>query len=57
MKKEHEQIIRLLQTAEDRNCTTCLHWQTNPELCKMYNERPPAAVIVKGCEQYDYIPF
>lgn len=57
MKKEHEQILRLLQTAEDRNCTTCLHWQNKPELCKLYKERPPAAVIVKGCEQHDYIPF
>jgi hypothetical protein len=61
MKPEYEEIITkvasLLQVAEDRNCTMCVHWEDNPELCKIYKVRPPASVIVKGCKDYDYVPF
>ncbi len=56
MKKEHEQILRWMQAAEDRNCTKCIHWQ-NDEICKLYKVRPPATVIIVGCKDYDYIPF
>lgn len=58
MKKEHEQIVRLLQMAEDRNCTTCMYWRDNPtELCDLFKVRPPAKVIIVGCEHHDYIPY
>lgn len=41
-----------------RNCTNCFHWQSIPnELCKLYKERPPASVIVNGCDEFDEIPF
>lgn len=39
-------------------CLNCDHWQDNPELCKKFNQRPPAKVIVVGCEEHsDSIPF
>ncbi len=57
MKLEHEQIIQWLKAAEDRNCTKCFHWQDNPELCTLFKQRPPAKVIVVGCDHYDYVPF
>jgi len=40
-----------------RNCTGCMHWNAESETCKKFNVRPPAKVIVKGCEEYDEIPF
>lgn len=39
------------------NCTHCIYWDSNKELCKKYNQRPPVSVIVKGCESYDEIPY
>jgi hypothetical protein len=40
-------------------CPNCLHWIKNTETCMKYNQRPPAKVIVKGCESFeeDEIPF
>ncbi len=40
-----------------RNCTECFNWNEQKEICKLANQRPPAKVIVKGCPEYDPIPF
>lgn len=45
-----------------QTCITCEHWSEPKELCKKFNVRPPANVIVDGCDSYqDYqlsdIPF
>lgn len=40
------------------NCTNCEHWRHQQELCGKWNARPPATVIVVGCEHHsDEIPF
>lgn len=39
------------------NCTQCLHWHETKEICQLYKQRPPAKVIVKGCEKYEFVPF
>jgi len=39
------------------NCTTCMYWNENAEMCRKFNQRPPAKVIVTGCEFHDIIPF
>jgi hypothetical protein len=39
------------------DCTACIHWDEKRELCKLVGVRPPAHVIVNGCEQFDTIPF
>lgn len=40
-----------------RNCTECAYWKATQEICGKYNQRPPAKVIVKGCPDYDELPF
>jgi hypothetical protein len=47
-----------------QSCIVCEHFQEN-EICKQYNLRPPAKIIVFGCDLYkepksnldDDIPF
>ncbi len=46
-----------------QSCIVCEHFQEN-EICKLYNIRPPARIIVFGCKNYeesshidDDIPF
>lgn len=41
-------------------CITCEHWKKEEEICNKFGIRPPACVIVDGCEYYednDQIPF
>lgn len=40
-----------------RNCTGCCNWNSEGEICRKFNVRPPISIIVKGCEQYEEIPF
>lgn len=39
------------------NCTTCMWWNDEKEICNKFKERPPAKTIVKGCEHHELIPF
>lgn len=39
------------------SCITCFHFQEETEICNLAHERPPAAIIVYGCEAWDGIPF
>lgn len=34
-----------------QSCLVCEHFQEN-EICKMFNVRPPARIIVFGCEKF-----
>jgi hypothetical protein len=62
---KHGQLPRLLERISNaieaegilRNCTTCFYWQDTSETCGLYKQRPPAKIIVNGCESYDEIPF
>ena len=64
MPTEHE-LRNLWETVKDalrreglfRHCTDCYNWDEEKEVCKLCNQRPPANVIVKGCDQFDEIPF
>lgn len=41
-----------------RSCLNCDHWDQVNEICTTFKERPPAKVIVCGCEHHiDEIPF
>lgn len=41
-----------------RNCTTCMDWDSEKDQCARHDAKPPADVIVKGCEDHsDLIPF
>lgn len=48
-----------------KNCLNCDHWNENDEICKKFNSRPPAEIIVYSCEFHkdtkdnmsDDIPF
>ena len=35
-----------------QSCIVCEHFQDN-EICKLYNVRPPARIIVFGCKNYE----
>jgi len=43
-----------------RSCISCHNFDEKTELCKLYQQRPPARVIAMACESYediDEIPF
>lgn len=60
---DHEALIGDIVAAlrpllAPKTCVNCTHWQSKPELCTKYAQRPPATVIVAGCPAwYPLIPF
>jgi hypothetical protein len=41
-------------------CITCKYWNGEKEICNKFGIRPPACVMVDGCEYYednDTVPF
>lgn len=38
-------------------CLNCHHWKATEEMCGKFNARPPAKVIVSGCEEHTDVPF
>lgn len=38
-------------------CLNCSYWDNQKEICQYYKQRPPAKVIVSGCETHTDIPF
>lgn len=58
-------IVQALEILAKQNhiykcCLNCEHFNQHQELCKLANARPPARVIVFGCELWedqDGIPF
>jgi hypothetical protein len=41
-----------------RHCTNCERFDDETEICRLYQARPPARVIVSGCDKHeDEIPF
>lgn len=46
-----KQIVQMMPS-----CANCEHYKD--EVCSKYNAKPPAVVIVQGCEQWENcIPF
>jgi hypothetical protein len=55
-------IIRVLQVKVYRTCLSCTNWDEGKEICKKFNSRPPAPIIVYACDSWndaadDDIPF
>jgi hypothetical protein len=43
-----------------QNCTNCFHFNktADADTCTLFKLKPPARVIVTGCEKHDWeIPF
>lgn len=38
-------------------CLDCCYWKDKEELCSKFNARPPAKVIVSGCNEHTDVPF
>lgn len=36
-----------------QSCLVCEHFNHETEICKAYNVRPPARIIVFGCKNYE----
>lgn len=47
----------MMQTGYFCTCLNCHNWNDKQEICKLYNQRPPARVIVSGCESHEDVPF
>ena len=54
-----ENELRALLNDVLKNCTKCIYWDFNNDMCGKFDVKPPATVIVKGCEHFmpDDIPF
>lgn len=58
--KELGQVMRNHMDKYSKTCVNCERFDQTRELCGIYNARPPAVVIVIGCEKHkeiDDIPF
>ena len=40
-----------------QTCLNCCDWNDKTEICMRFKQRPPAKVIVSGCEFHSDIPF
>lgn len=40
-----------------KTCLTCQQFNEGTEICAKWNARPPAKVIVAGCESHEPHPF
>lgn len=40
-----------------QSCINCCDWNNDKEMCVKFKMRPPAKVIVSGCEFHSDIPF
>ncbi len=50
-------VMEVLKEVTPKNmmfesCLVCEHFETDTESCKMFNVRPPARIIVFGCEKF-----
>lgn len=35
-----------------QSCLSCIHFKEQTEICNLANQRPPAKIIVFGCNSY-----
>ena len=47
----------LMEQGYFSTCLNCHHWQSETEICGKFNQRPPAKIIVSGCEEHTDVPF
>lgn len=52
----HERFTAMLED-HFRNCTECANWNDKKDICQKYNVKPPTKILVKGCEEFELIPF
>ena len=51
----HGEMIRMFLF---RSCINCSNWQHEKDKCGKYDEKPPATIIVYGCDDWDIdLPF
>ena len=49
--------VSLLFARSRQHCLDCVSWNKFSKLCERFGEQPPLDVIVKGCDDFDDIPF
>ena len=52
----HTRFINLLED-HFHNCTECYHWDDKGDKCNKFNVKPPTKILVKGCSEFELIPF
>ena len=57
-KKRQEVHLFLIHTGALLSCISCTHYCQQKELCKKWQSKPPAKIIVIGCDSHSPdIPF
>ena len=52
----HDRFANLLSD-HFRNCTQCMYWNSKADKCNKFNVKPPTEILVKGCSEFELIPF
>jgi hypothetical protein len=47
----------MLEVGMFQTCLNCCDWNDTTEMCIKFNARPPAKIIVSGCEHHTDIPY
>jgi hypothetical protein len=48
----------LITATKWQTCLNCIDWSKDKEICNRFNARPPAHIIVSGCQDhFADIPF
>lgn len=53
-------ILQEFKTSMRESCVNCKYWAHEPEICTLFNARPPANIIAFSCMKYEDendIPF
>ena len=54
--KQLETLLIAAKKLTNKNCLICLHFDIVSEDCALAKKRPPANIIVTGCESFNERP-
>lgn len=49
---------KIVESGIWQSCLNCSNFESESEVCKIYNQKPPAYIVINGCEKHiGDIPF